>query len=770
MNFDEDTREKTKRNILGTLAYPNETIRNVAADLIAIICAIEFPLNKWQDLIPTLTLNAKNTDPEIKKSAILTLGKICDEFKIKKVSLNNELVNQILAGIYYGMQAEESDDIKLIAVKALADSLIFVKDIFSNMQVRQEVAKLLLQATESVNRKVKVNAFRCLIEFVKTYYEYLGEMYTAIWDATSKYIVGNDQELSILTIEVWGTIANEDKERSGSGGRDNAFQDQNLGIIGQVENVLIPALLENLLDSSKYNDNDDGDLNVANSTKNCLMSIAEAIKDKFLDFAIKFVGTYLISNNRLELRAGLITYTCMLDGPSFKSLAPLVTQAIPTITTILVKSDNRILQEEASIALERTAEIIPDAYFQEPLFSEVVPSLTNAIRTHPRISMHITKLWHHLGEEIMKKQNKKQIINFDFTEIINKLLENAFSETDKEYFIIIDYSLLAVMTLLLCTSKEEIKGKYVRALVEQFKNTGNIYGEKKELIQAGLLACLQTLLHKYHFDPNDPVAEEIFDLIMQMFHAYKTVTADGIFVLSALASAIGEPFKNISSRVWPFIAEGFKQNDQPELFLASLNAIVEVTGACPEDAANYLGEIFKTLIDLLDQKNYDKLLKLRIIMSIGDIALGSKNFILNYIADLNRMYEMAMNAASHSPAGESAEMVDYLEQLRENVLDSYICYFHAVTESTNPDLILDTLPIVLNFLSCTCTKEYNPSVDYMRTALACVSDVGLTFKEKAAGFVKTELTVNLIKVLENFQNNQDNLDILNYSKQVLSQY
>jgi len=59
----------------------------------------------------------------------------------------------------------------------------------------------------------------------------------------------------------------------------------------------------------------------------------------------------------------------------------------------------------------------------------------------------------------------------------------------------------------------------------------------------------------------------------------------------------------------------------------------------------------KLLIKFEQQKNYDKLLKLRIIMSIGDIALGSKNFILNYIADLNRMYEMAMNAASHSPAG-----------------------------------------------------------------------------------------------------------------------
>jgi len=92
------------------------------------------------------------------------------------------------------------------------------------------------------------------------------------------------------------------------------------------------------------------------------------------------------------------------------------------------------------------------------------------------------------------------------------------------------------MTLLLCTGKEEVKGKYVKALVDQFKLTGHIQGEKKELIQAGLLACLQTLLHKYHFDSNDPLAEEIFTLIMDMFQAYGTVTADGIYVLSALAS------------------------------------------------------------------------------------------------------------------------------------------------------------------------------------------------------------------------------------------
>jgi len=156
-------------------------------------------------------------------------------------------------------------------------------------------------------------------------------------------------------------------------------------------------------------------------------------------------------------------------------------------------------------------------------------------------------------------------------------------------------------------------------------------------------------------------------------------------------------------------------------------------------------------------------------MSIGDIALGCKSLILNYFESLTRMYEMAMNAATLSPANEPADMIEYLEQLRENVLDSYVCFFHAVSESETPDLILATLPTVMTFLSRTCTKEYNPSVDYMRSALAFVADVGLIFKEKSIPYVRTQFTKDLVTILENFANNPENSSILNYAKQVLSQ-
>ena len=122
------------------------------------------------------------------------------------------------------------------------------------------------------------------------------------------------------------------------------------------------------------------------------------------------------------------------------------------------------------------------------------------------------------------------------TQVIDLLIKNAFRELDKTYYILIDHSLLAVMTLLLCTTKEDVKGKYVRGLVEQFKRTGEVSGDKRDLIQAGLLACLQTLLHKFQFDHLDPIVDDIFNLILEMFNAYNNVTADGIYVLGALAS------------------------------------------------------------------------------------------------------------------------------------------------------------------------------------------------------------------------------------------
>ena len=63
---------------------------------------------------------------------------------------------------------------------------------------------------------------------------------------------------------------------------------------------------------------------------------------------------------------------------------------------------------------------------------------------------------------------------------------------------------------------------------------------------------------------------------------------------------MGPAFNAYSEKVWLFVDEGFKKADQPELFLATLSAIVELSAACPNETQKYLEGIFKVLVTLLD--------------------------------------------------------------------------------------------------------------------------------------------------------------------------
>ena len=51
-----------------------------------------------------------------------------------------------------------------------------------------------------------------------------------------------------------------------------------------------------------------------------------------------------------------------------------------------------------------------------------------------------------------------------------------------------------------------------------------------------------------------------------------------------------------------------------------------------------------------------------------------------------------------------------MEQLRDNVLESYICFVHAVEDSPKQKELLNHLPIIMEFLKKTCNETFNPTV------------------------------------------------------------
>lgn len=103
----------------------------------------------------------------------------------------------------------------------------------------------------------------------------------------------------------------------------------------------------------------------------------------------------------------------MLEGPSHENLSEMISIALPVIAKLLNYDNDILVREAASIALEATAEFTPNFYFQESLFMEIVPLLTKGIDSPPSVSLHVAKLWHFIGEEVVKRNAGKDLILCD---------------------------------------------------------------------------------------------------------------------------------------------------------------------------------------------------------------------------------------------------------------------------------------------------------------------------------------------------------------------
>jgi len=241
----------------------------------------------------------------------------------------------------------------------------------------------------------------------------------------------------------------------------------------------------------------------------------------------------------------------------------------------------------------------------------------------------------------------------------------------------------------------------------------------------------------------------------------------GLGVLCPLISALGPDCKPYFKGCCLWMTQALSRFDNPDFFHSGLDAAVSLIEACPDEMSGNLGDIFTVLITLLDKPDHNKGSKLRIIYAIGDIAVLCPNLIPPYVETLSRMYELSMKAVACNPTEKNSEMTEYLKQLRVILLDSYTCFFHSVTDSPNPDLILTSISSVMEFLAITCSQNYHPTPGYLRTALTLVADVGLTLKDQVKQYIKSELTVYLIESLSKFADDPENASIIHYAETVL---
>ncbi|KRX01471.1 Armadillo-type fold [Pseudocohnilembus persalinus] len=553
---DLDIQNHAKNALIKTLIDQDQLARMAAANVIATISAIELPRNQWGDIVRSLSDNTNHQDLNIRKTAITTLGYICESLKETQASgqqafqLQDQVIEHILMGILNGMKIDQQDEgIKSASLVALRNSIGYLEIYLNKQDVRDFVLKQILDCSTHQNDDIKKEAIMALIEFCKFQYSSLGNYIQNIFNITSNHIQSKNQEISTLAIEIYSSIATEYNDRQDRNAQQkvNQTQEFNQNFLVQIKDQLIQLLLQNFLIESDDDTEPESEIQVSSE------QALNAIINSFDDSSALQTFTAFISNTASDSRwiykqASCLAFGCALEFKDEQQIQQMLFSALSIFINMLKESQQKLVQTAAKF-LAKAADLYPNVFLKHPQLQQDLSTIITSLQLSPEISRHVCWVICFLSDAL--KQNLDSPLNLSITAVIEELLKNALRKdlNNQKDLSLIDCSFMGIMNLIQNSSQHNVSAQYLKHAISHLEQSYNEPQPRKDSLQQGILATIhasilslcQELGNNQSSDAQQLI-ETVYKTIMKHFQVIKDVDADGLYVLSALATAIGANF------------------------------------------------------------------------------------------------------------------------------------------------------------------------------------------------------------------------------------
>jgi importin subunit beta-1 len=205
-------RAQVKEMALRTLTSKDLRAGQSSAQFIVSIAAIELPRNEWPELMNTLVQNVTSGPDQLKQASLITIGFICES---QDSDLRQSLTthsNAILTAVVQGARRDEpNQDVRNAAMKALSDSVDFVRSNMDNEGERNYIMQVVCEATQAEDLRIQSGAFGCLNRIMGSYYEKMRfYMEKALFGLSIMGMKSEEEDVAKLAIEFWCTVCEEE--------------------------------------------------------------------------------------------------------------------------------------------------------------------------------------------------------------------------------------------------------------------------------------------------------------------------------------------------------------------------------------------------------------------------------------------------------------------------------------------------------------------------------------------------------------------------------
>lgn len=750
LSFPEDVRNYVKQNIVGALGT-EQSRPSSAAQCVAYVAVAELPVGQWNDLITILVNNVvNNTSTEMQKEATLeAIGYICQESESEVLVCQS---NSILTAIIHGMRnTEPSNHVRLAATQALLNSLEFTKDNFDKETERNFIMEVVCEATQSTDTQISVAALQCLVKILSLYYQYMEPyMSQALFPITLEAMKSDIDAISLQGIEFWSNVCDEEVDLSieeteaKEAGRPPTRVSRHYAK-GALQ-YIAPVLMQKLTKQEELDDEDDW--NPCKSAGVCLMLLASCCEDEIVPYVLPFVKDNIKSDNWRFRDAALMAFGSILGGLDPNTLKPLVEQAMPTLIELMY-DNSVIVRDTAAWTFGRICEIIPEAAINETYLKPLLESLVTGLKAHARVAANVCWAFTGLADAAYEAAETNEetgqpdtyCLSQYFEFIVSRLLETT-DRPDGAHANLRPAAYEALMEMVKNSPRDcyVTVQKTTMVILERLQQvlqmethiaTQNDRSQFNDL-QSLLCGTLQSVLRKVTPEDAPQISDAIMTAMLQMFNSNSCksggVQEDALMAVSTLVEVLGEGFLKYMPAFTPFLYIGLKNHQEYQVCGTAVGLVGDIFRSLKIKTLPFCDEIMTLLLENLGDNTVHRSVKPQILTVFGDIGLSIGVEFKKY---LDIVLQTLAQASQAQVDRTDFDMIDYLNELRESVLEAYTGIIQGLKgagPSPNPDIILlePHVPFIINFLTVVA-HDTDKSDGIVAVAAGVVGDMCLAF-------------------------------------------
>jgi importin subunit beta-1 len=176
-----------------------------------------------------------------------------------------------------------------------------------------------------------------------------------------------------------------------------------------------------------------------------------------------------------------------------------------------------------------------------------------------------------------------------------------------------------------------------------------------------------------------------------------TAHEEAMLAIGALAYAIGPDFAKYLPEFYQFLDADLQNYEEYQVCAVTVGVVSDICRALENKILPYCDGIMTQLLRNLSSDNLHRSVKPPLFSCIGDIALAIGENFNKYLTYTMNTLQIAAEVSAHT-SGSDMEMKEYINSLRNGILEAYSGIFQGFKNSSKTQLLIPYAPHILRFL------------------------------------------------------------------------